>query len=247
MKKFTLSFFCLFIITLVCAQITPTAFFAQFPDSGRFANGVAKTIKEGEWVEYSIDSSMAGGKAYFGNSGNSMTFGIDFIKKKGNYSNNKKDGIWTEFHSSNYGTSVSWERWSTTTFKNGIKEGEEIIYQGYGEDQKPLIIRHFQSGIENGDELVYNSNFPYLLLASYTVSNGQYNGSYKYYHSNGTLWTEIIYENGKEMEVLYNNDRNGKPQEKGTLKNGNGTIIHYDENGNQTEILNFKNGVEIKL
>jgi len=37
----------------------------------------------------------------------------------------------------------------------------------------------------------------------------------------------------------------GKRRNSGTLKNGTGTIILYDKEGNQTDILVYKNGTSI--
>jgi antitoxin component YwqK of YwqJK toxin-antitoxin module len=226
-------------------QISVSEFMSQFPDSGQYVTG-STIIKNGVWVEYSIDSSLSRTTATFANSGRSMVFGFSFVKKTGSYSNGKKNGLWTAYSSSNFDNNVSWERKSTTFYKDDLKDGEEIFYQGFGEFQKPLIIQHYRNGIEDGKGMIYDLNYPYLLKTSYFVSNGLLNGSYKYYHSNGQLWTELIFSNGKEMEVVSNYDRNGKAQQKGTLKDGNGTVILYDEDGKQTQILEFKDGVEVK-
>jgi antitoxin component YwqK of YwqJK toxin-antitoxin module len=44
------------------------------------------------------------------------------------------------------------------------------------------------------------------------------------------------------MDIVSNYDRNGEPQHKGSLKNGYGTIILYDENGEKKGIERYKNG-----
>ena len=36
----------------------------------------------------------------------------------------------------------------------------------------------------------------------------------------------------------------GNKRDAGTLKNGNGTVILYDEDGTVMEIMTYKNGVE---
>lgn len=66
-----------------------------------------------------------------------------------------------------------------------------------------------------------------------------------FFYPNGALWQEKIVKNLKTLEVLCNYDKNGKHQEKGTLKNGDGTIIFYNEEGMLWYTSEFKNGVEI--
>ena len=46
--------------------------------------------------------------------------------------------------------------------------------------------------------------------------------------------------------MLTNFDKNGNSMEKGTLKDGNGTLFLYDENGKLTTIEYYKNGRRIK-
>jgi antitoxin component YwqK of YwqJK toxin-antitoxin module len=247
-----LFFLCLFLFSLLslrgqisAEQITISEFLKLYPDSGGYANGVTIILKEGQWVEHYIDSSMTRTKVNIGNTTNSFMLGLHFEKKVGSYIDNKKEGIWTEYYSSGYENKITWERRSTINYKNGLKDGEEIMYQGYGEYQTPSIVRRFKDGIENGNGMVYDLNYPYLLSYSYFVSNGILDGSFINYHTNGQRWNEIIYKEGKAMEVLFNYDRAGKPQNKGTLKNGNGTIIRYDEEGKEIEVMNFSNGIQI--
>jgi antitoxin component YwqK of YwqJK toxin-antitoxin module len=72
--------------------------------------------------------------------------------------------------------------------------------------------------------------------------DGLKDGYFKSYHDNGQLWTVVLYSKNKTMEILSNYDRNGNPQHKGTLKNGRGTIILYDENGEKKNIERYKDG-----
>jgi len=82
------------------------------------------------------------------------------------------------------------------------------------------------------------------LQSEYSYVNGKKNGSLKYFHSNGKLWTERIYKDGKPWEAVSNFDAAGKPKEKGSLKNGNGTIKMYDEQGTFMAEITYLNGVE---
>lgn len=67
-----------------------------------------------------------------------------------------------------------------------------------------------------------------------------------YYYSNGNIWQETVIEKGKIMEVLFNLDKNGKEQFKGTLKAGNGTIRYYHEDGDLFYDAIIENGRIIK-
>lgn len=67
-----------------------------------------------------------------------------------------------------------------------------------------------------------------------------------YFHKNSQLWQELTVQNNVRIDVLCNYDKNGNPQEKGTLKNGNGTVYTYDEDGALYSIDEFKNSKFIK-
>ncbi|MDT7827994.1 trypsin-like peptidase domain-containing protein [Pricia sp. S334] len=69
-----------------------------------------------------------------------------------------------------------------------------------------------------------------------------FNGLYKFYYPNGKLWSERIYKNGIPWRVISNYSPEGESQEKGTLKNGNGTIEIYDESGTLKWSFHYKNG-----
>lgn len=67
-------------------------------------------------------------------------------------------------------------------------------------------------------------------------------GSYQYYFDNGQLWTESQFKNNSMFTILSNFDRNGKPRDKGILKDGNGTVNFYTEEGVIYLIRNYQDG-----
>lgn len=71
-------------------------------------------------------------------------------------------------------------------------------------------------------------------------------GKYSYFHDNGKLWTERIYKQGKLLEVLNNFDRLGKKGNPGTLKNGNGRLYLYNEEGRIVESIEYVDGMPKK-
>ena len=72
--------------------------------------------------------------------------------------------------------------------------------------------------------------------------HGVFSGIYKYYYDNGQLWTTVFYKHDKPWEVINNYSSSGSIQNPGNLKNGNGTIIRYDEKGHQLQTENYIDG-----
>jgi antitoxin component YwqK of YwqJK toxin-antitoxin module len=64
---------------------------------------------------------------------------------------------------------------------------------------------------------------------------------------NGQIWTQRLYKNGKPWEVLSNFNKQGAALEKGTLKDGNGTLNLYDENAVLNKIEYYENGLLKKV
>jgi hypothetical protein len=58
-----------------------------------------------------------------------------------------------------------------------------------------------------------------------------YTGKYTIQYGNGKLWSEREYKNGSLWNVISNFNPKGKPQDKGTLLNGNGFVNIYNEKG----------------
>lgn len=71
-------------------------------------------------------------------------------------------------------------------------------------------------------------------------------GSRKYYYPTGKLWVEYFFKEGKLWNVIGNYDEKGQKRNPGTLKNGNGTIILYNDDGSVREVVKHKNGIEIE-
>lgn len=61
-------------------------------------------------------------------------------------------------------------------------------------------------------------------------------------YENGQLWSERVYKNGMPWTVISNYVQNGNSQEKGSLKDGDGSLYIYDEKSKLLEIRYFKTG-----
>lgn len=76
--------------------------------------------------------------------------------------------------------------------------------------------------------------------------NGELHGPNKYYYPSGQVWIEKEYKQGKLWKVVANYTEEGTKRNPGTLKNGNGTIIYYNEDGTIRETVNHVNGEVVK-
>lgn len=76
--------------------------------------------------------------------------------------------------------------------------------------------------------------------------DAKFDGTRKYYYPNGQVWIEEIYKEGKHWTVVANYTEKGEKRNPGTLKNGNGTLILYNEDGTVRETTSYKNGEAIK-
>ena len=81
------------------------------------------------------------------------------------------------------------------------------------------------------------------IRAEYSYTEGKMNGVYKYYHENGQLWTERVYKDGLLLEILSNYDSKGNSLNAGTMKDGSGTVIVYDELGDEIDTVIYQNGI----
>jgi antitoxin component YwqK of YwqJK toxin-antitoxin module len=84
------------------------------------------------------------------------------------------------------------------------------------------------------------------LLETVNLTNGEFDGTWKYYYPSGQLWIEKVYRKGKTWDILANFTSDGKKRNAGTLKDGNGTAIYYNEDGTVREVITYKDGVEVK-
>lgn len=119
----------------------------------------------------------------------------------------------------------------------------KYLYRGYspnGELDKEYSIENNKL---NGVSKQYYSNGEVKELFSY--KNGEFHGLRRYYYKNGQLWIEQIYKYGKPWSVIRNYDSNGSMRNAGTLNNGNGSIIYYNEDNTIREIAEYYNGIKV--
>ncbi|AYB33539.1 toxin-antitoxin system YwqK family antitoxin [Chryseolinea soli] len=105
--------------------------------------------------------------------------------------------------------------------------------------EKILTIRN---GQRNGVGREYYPDGKVMEEVNFKDDN--FHGPRKYFYPNGQLWIEQIDKDGLQWEVVSNFTEDGKRRDAGTLRNGNGTIIFYNENGSVRKVSTFLNGVE---
>lgn len=154
------------------------------------------------------------------------------LKKTGYYnSEGQQEGEWKEYYKNGSIKEIYF-------FKNGNLTQE---WKEYYENENIKKLRNITSGewkeyYENGN-IKNDGNFPLTGLPT---------GKWNYYHINGELYQTQLLSNGKRIEILTCLDGKGNKLDKGTLKNGNGTIRKYDIDGNLIKITQFKDGLAVE-
>jgi antitoxin component YwqK of YwqJK toxin-antitoxin module len=124
-----------------------------------------------------------------------------------------------------------------TPYKNGKING---IVRAYYENGQLKSVTPAVNDQEHG--LVKRYYEDGTLMEELSTVNGKFHGIRKYYHPNGKLWSVEEYKNGMPWNAIANYTDKGMKRPQGTLKNGTGTLIFYDDNGAVSETLKFTNG-----
>lgn len=72
--------------------------------------------------------------------------------------------------------------------------------------------------------------------------NGLIDGSWKIFHNNGQLKSHVIYKSGLPFSIEGSFNEDGSLKNIGTLKNGTGTYMFFDENDKLLFTQTYKNG-----
>lgn len=156
------------------------------------------------------------------------------VAQTGVYKENSREGAVTGYFPTG-------EIYCKANCSNDMVEGP--VYNYY-RNQKLCGQAVFEHDTLNGQSTHYYPDG--TLQEKLTYVKGKENGLYQYYHPNGQLWIEREYRDGLSWNVTGNYDAAGKSRDKGTLLNGNGTIIFYDNDDKIYLVVTFENGKEIK-
>ena len=125
------------------------------------------------------------------------------------------------------------------SYENGFVNGFSKKYYENGKLSENITIK---GGTPDGPAKRYYEDG--TIKEEVTFAHGQFSNVRKYYYPNGKLWIEQEYNDGLPWTVISNYDETGNKRNAGTLKNGNGTLILYNEDGTVRETLTYENGKE---
>lgn len=153
----------------------------------------------------------------------------------------------------------------TGTFINGHMQDSSTIYNP---DGTIFAKRFYKDDEKDGQQNYYFKNGALEYFVKYVMGkkDGQANmyyqdgtlkesslykadslhSIYTYYYPDGKIWTERMYENGRLLNITKLYGKNGSELYKGTLKNGDGTVNFYTEEGKIYLTRTYANGVAIK-
>lgn len=156
------------------------------------------------------------------------------LARTGNYVHGKLQDSSTVFYPDG-------EIFARRFYKNNEKEGEQDYFFKSGKLKYTVL---YAAGIREGRAIKYYENGQLNEWSTYKADSLQ--GAYRYYYPDGKLWTERIYENGRLLNVTKLYGKDGNDLEKGTLKDGDGTVNFYSEEGKIYLTQTYKNGIAIK-
>ncbi|MGN6419359.1 MAG: toxin-antitoxin system YwqK family antitoxin [Pseudobacter sp.] len=84
-----------------------------------------------------------------------------------------------------------------------------------------------------------------ILKDRFIVKGEKRDGLRIYYYPDGKPWIEQIYKMDKAWTIVANYDSKGNKRDAGTLKEGNGTVIFYDDDTTVREVVTYRNGEKI--
>lgn len=209
--------------------------------SNYFSNGRLQSIgteyngkRVGEWHFYLAGGELDGIFSYDDEEKLHGKYELYFsngkLRQAGTYIRTKIDGTVSFYHPNG-------KLLGTDKYSNGTLISREDFFDENGN-------RMLSNG--SGVFIEYNANGIIVFRCNYL--NHCRDGKAQWYHDNGQLAQEGVYKfsetekpGGLRWEIISSFDKNGKEREKGTLKNGNGTWISFDANGNKT-VTEYVNG-----
>ncbi|WP_157485974.1 toxin-antitoxin system YwqK family antitoxin [Flavobacterium sp. Leaf359] len=151
----------------------------------------------------------------------------------GKIKNNKKTGKWKYSYENG-------RLYQVGRFKNNLETGNWKVFHSNG------FLRQtgkFKNGKIDGLWKFYHENG--ILYGLGKAEEGNFQGVWKWFFPNGQIHTIRNYENGKLVSVDFAKNFKGNNIDKGTIKNGNGTLIVYETQilkDSILEVLNYKDG-----
>lgn len=164
------------------------------------------------------------------------TFGLHGkLVRKETYKNDSLSGIARDYWID--GQTVMEER----VYENGRSK---FLQRQFGPNGKVAEETTIANGFPNGPAKKYYEDG--TLQDEVTLLNGLPNGLRRYYYPSGKVWIETEMKRGKPWTVIANYTEAGQMRDAGTLKDGNGTLIFYNQDGSVRETAIYKNGEPVQ-
>jgi len=218
---------------------------------GRYIEGK----EDGAWREYYFngktkrvrqfnDGVLSGYMSYYINGKLQVTGLFDDAEKK--------HGNWQQFYENR-------ELKLNGEYRHGERHGKWKFYNDTGNIYKienyngGLKMSKWEANVDGGIELItrsaygkLNGEWKFYNEDGKCIETGNYrddekDGTWTYYYTNGQLNKVQIMDEGKLMEVVSYFDNKGTPLDRGTLKNGDGTVKEYSLEGVAT-VVEYANG-----
>lgn len=176
------------------------------------------------------------------------------------YYKGKKSGLSLLFneqrdllHSENYqgdslhGTQIYYEangkRKELKTFDMGVLDGPSEKYYSNGKVQETI---HYEQGFKNGKAIWYYRNGS--VVTEYFYKKGKIKGDAINYYVSGSVKNITEYKNNQRHGSFKEFYEDGTLKLKGEFKKGEktGTWIYFSENGQQTNTVQYTDGILIK-
>jgi antitoxin component YwqK of YwqJK toxin-antitoxin module len=171
------------------------------------------------------------------------------------YKNDQLNGSWNVYNLK--GTRVMTQHFKDDSL-HGISrqywiDGKSIMSEReyFNGSSKFIAREYFQNG-KVSKEVMLENNLPNgevkeyyetgVVKDKFTAKNGLRDGLRVYYYPNGKPWVETIYKENKPWAIVANYDSKGNKRDGGTLKDGNGTLIFYEDDTTVREVITYRNG-----
>jgi antitoxin component YwqK of YwqJK toxin-antitoxin module len=174
------------------------------------------------------------------------------------YSNDKLNGVWRYYCLS--GNLKGFETYTNDSISGDAKtywiDGETIMEEReYLDGKRKFVLKEYEEGklseehqyINGISEGVAKRYYPSGILKEDAVfKNGMANGTRRYFYPSGKIWAEREEKDGRPWTVIGNYSEDGVRRDPGTLKDGDGTMILYKEDGTIRETIIYKLGLAAK-
>ncbi|ARV08240.1 hypothetical protein BTO05_00775 [Winogradskyella sp. PC-19] len=183
---------------------------------------------------------------------------IDIEKSVDNTGSFSRYGKWTHYNKDGQKSSEGSFNWKTNKhdgeWKYYYENGETRLVKEYKDGEH---FRFWEQYLPDGNQILKDGNGVFKVFENNKMTfqseykNGGRDGVTTWYYDTGQIEESVLYKfdssepYGLRMEIISSFDIKGKERRKGTLKNGNGTWISYDENGKVSHITEYKNGIKV--